>query len=440
MKIRSQENFSSAKKAWENIVSQKSKEFKKMTIRKPIEFILTAGMILFSSLFADTGSVKQAQSTERPHLYQTKQRLMRQKKPKKGKSALQLYSPEALKQTMNYQSLYTGGPWEALPFTLEDVQSAALPPYLDWRELEGVTAIDIQPEDGCGGCWIYAATAVFESLIKINLGLEVDLSEEQISSCLRNGNHTGIAWQAFNFMQYNGVTTEEFIPCEYTFPRCNPSPPNSDMYYLHDHWIVAMWETPLPERVKIMKYAILNYGPVASGFIVYTDWGNYRSGVYLHDGVSPYGGHHSIAVVGWVDDESIPNGGYWIVKNDFGEEWGEDGFFRIGYGECEIDMTFMFAQWNPDTQDPIFAVKVGTRYFYVGEDIRLNISARVPEGNYPFYQAVNLPMGANYDSSTGLFTWTPTESQMGAHEIEFIAAYDNFSASQTGVIIIVPKR
>ena len=179
---------------------------------------------------------------------------------------------------MNYQSYIGGGSWDALPFTKEDVENAEYPPSFDWRELDGVTAIDIQPEDGCGGCWVYAATAVFESIIKIKSGLEVDLSEEQISSCLPNGNHTGIAWQAFNFIQSDGVTTEEHAPCAYDFPICDYDL-NSDTYYLHDHWILAMWELSLSQRVKILKYAIQNYGPVAGGFIVYSDWGSYRSGV-----------------------------------------------------------------------------------------------------------------------------------------------------------------
>lgn len=358
---------------------------------------------------------------------------------KRGRSANQLYTIESIMHTLNYFPIEASGPWDCLPFTVEDVDNAVYPLHFDWRELGGVTAIDTQPDYGCGGCWVYAATAVFESLIKIRSGLEVDLSEEHISSCLRNGNHTGIAWQAFNFMQSNGVTTEEHIPCDFLFPVCDYEM-NPDYYYLNDNWILGMYDLPLAERVRIMKYAIQNYGPVAGGFIVYEDWGDYRSGVYIHDDQSPYAGHHSIAIVGWADDASIPTGGYWIVKNDFGEEWGENGFFRIGYGECEIDMAIMFARWDPDTPYPVFSVKVGTRYYYTGESIQLDVSARVPEGNTPLYQAVGLPSGASYDQTTGLFTWTPAADQTGIHEIGFIAFYDTFETSQTGTIIIVPRH
>lgn len=35
---------------------------------------------------------------------------------------------------------------------------------------------------------------------------------------------------------------------------------------------------------------------------------------------------------------------------------------------------------------------------------------------------------------------TPAESQIGVHEIEFIAYFDTFQTAQTGVIIIVPQH
>ena len=358
---------------------------------------------------------------------------------RKDKSALDLYPRKILMQTLNSRPADTGGSWACLPFSLDDVNSAVLPSGLDWRALGGVTPIDNQGDNGCGGCWVYAATAVFESLIKIRTQRDIDLSEEQISSCLRNGNNTGIAWQAFNYIQANGVTTEEHIACDYSFPVCDYEE-NDDYFYLNDHWILSLYEFSLEDRVKIMKYAIQNFGPVAGGFIVYEDWWIYQSGIYIHDPQSPYLGHHSIAIVGWADDASLPNGGYWIVKNDLSAEWGEDGYFRIGYGECDIDEAFMFAHWNPDTPAPVFATKVGTRYFTAGDTIELDISARVPEGHSPGYQAVGLPEGADYDENTGLFTWTPEDSQTGVHEIEFFAYYDIYTSSQTGFLCVVSRR
>jgi C1A family cysteine protease len=39
--------------------------------------------------------------------------------------------------------------------------------------------------------------------------------------------------------------------------------------------------------------------------------------------------NHAILIVGWKDDDSIGNGGYWICKNSWDTDWGYDGFFNI---------------------------------------------------------------------------------------------------------------
>ncbi len=48
-------------------------------------------------------------------------------------------------------------------------------------------------------------------------------------------------------------------------------------------------------------------------------WGRYRGG-------------HLVTLVGWDDTNQS-----WICKNSWGKDWGEDGWFRIKYGECGIE-------------------------------------------------------------------------------------------------------
>jgi C1A family cysteine protease len=47
--------------------------------------------------------------------------------------------------------------------------------------------------------------------------------------------------------------------------------------------------------------------------------------------------NHQVVIVGWKNDNSISNGGYWIIKNSFSSEWGYNGFFNLEYGSLNID-------------------------------------------------------------------------------------------------------
>ena len=80
-----------------------------------------------------------------------------------------------------------------------------------------------------------------------------------------------------------------------------------------------------------IKSFIATKGPVDACFIVYADFFSYTSGVYQHVSGDVAGGH-CVAIVGYND-----NPGYWICKNSWGSGWGEQGYFRIAYGECGIE-------------------------------------------------------------------------------------------------------
>ena len=71
-----------------------------------------------------------------------------------------------------------------------------------------------------------------------------------------------------------------------------------------------------------------------TGFEVYHDFFNYKSGVYQHV-TGDLAGGHAVKMVGWgITDDGVE---YWICANSWGPEWGEKGFFRIKTGEGQID-------------------------------------------------------------------------------------------------------
>ena len=72
-----------------------------------------------------------------------------------------------------------------------------------------------------------------------------------------------------------------------------------------------------------------------TGFQVYKDFFSYKSGIYKK--TSPfwdYAGGHAVKIIGWGNEAGT---NYWIAANSWGPKWGENGFFKIAFGQCGFD-------------------------------------------------------------------------------------------------------
>lgn len=82
---------------------------------------------------------------------------------------------------------------------------------------------------------------------------------------------------------------------------------------------------------------IYHWGPCCSGFVIYEDFLDWDGfGIYEWDGVSDVVGGHAIVLMGWGEENGKK---YWIVRNSWGKEWGDKGYFKIlrGVNHCEIE-------------------------------------------------------------------------------------------------------
>lgn len=216
-------------------------------------------------------------------------------------------------------------------FTAMQPAQFALPAAVDWRNKNGNWVTSVKDQSSCGSCVSFATCATIESAIRIACGsstMAVDLSEAYQFFC-GCGNCCASGWNfqpSLDFAKNTGVALETHWPYQPTDQPCKTNVP----IYTR----ITGWNRQL--TVNERKTALVNKGPLVAGMAVYSDFYNYSSGVYRRTS-NDLRGYHAICVVGYDDGHEA-----WICKNSWGTGWGENGFFRIGYGECDIDARFPF--------------------------------------------------------------------------------------------------
>ncbi len=226
---------------------------------------------------------------------------------------------------------------DMMPTPEEGDQNVAFPPSrlyddsLDWRNHNGKNYITrVQDQGACGSCVCFGLLAQAEGVINIKADVERpdwDLSEQELMSCGPGGCSGWNNPDAQNWFRAVGVSEEACFPY-----MANDAIPCSDRCtrYEFTKRKSSAWSYTSPGGIiGIKEYC--QYGPIHVDFIVYEDFYSYNGGVYEHTWGGMEGGH-SVAIVGWNDADSC-----WIVKNSWGKNWGEDGYFRIKWGECQID-------------------------------------------------------------------------------------------------------
>ena len=225
-----------------------------------------------------------------------------------------------------------------------------VPAALDWRNHEGSSWVTpVRNQGACGSCWAFSAVAQVESwkmVFESDPALMPDLSEQYILTESGAGSCGGGSYEkALTFMQDQGVPPEAFLPYyavdEWPCPELTEEWA-SQIVQIPDWGYVTLGEAP----VETIKQALLRH-PVSAGFTVYSDFDFYQSGIYRHVFGEEEGGH-AILIVGWSDADSC-----WICKNSWGPYWGENGFFRIKWGECGMGSHVAFVYDHHSENAPV---------------------------------------------------------------------------------------
>lgn len=218
--------------------------------------------------------------------------------------------------------------------------SSDLPEHFDSREQWPDCIHEIRNQGHCGSCWAHAASEVLSDrfCIASNGQVNVVLSPQDMVSCdwFDHGCNGGILTTSWVYLKYFGIVTDDCKPyvsgdgkvpwCPLLKSQCTNSNVEYKKYKASTFYSLA--------SIDEIKRNIFEKGPVETGFMVYSDFMNYKGGIYRKSGSASMLGGHAVKIIGWGRENETE---YWIVANSWGTSWGENGHFRIAFKECGIE-------------------------------------------------------------------------------------------------------
>jgi len=198
---------------------------------------------------------------------------------------------------------------------------------IDWVA-KGMTT-PIKNQGQCGSCWAFSATETIESANLI-AGRQVPHgSEQEIVDCDTNdsGCDGGDPREAIRWVQsQGGQETNNCYPYTAQDGNCMQSScqPSSALQ--------VSSVVPIPGDESSMYQSLQSY-PLSICCDA-SQWQYYNGGVLTADqcGTSI---DHAIQLTGFSPNQ----GGYWIVRNSWGADWGEQGFIYLSYGQNTCGIT-----------------------------------------------------------------------------------------------------
>jgi len=221
----------------------------------------------------------------------------------------------------------------------------------------------------CGSCWAHGALSALADRIKIirqGKGPEINLAVQHVLNCINEGaDWQGSCYGGWTLSVYSwihriteatgvGISYETSQPymacssdssfgfCKFADWSCTPMnvartcstfPDNGgDCKGLEHYPHATITEYGALSTAEDMKAEIKARGPITCGidanYLV-----NYEGGIITNEGEEI---DHIVSVTGWGYHEETDTP-YWIVRNSWGEYWGEMGFCRVAFGALKLE-------------------------------------------------------------------------------------------------------
>lgn len=198
-----------------------------------------------------------------------------------------------------------------------------VPDSIDWRQLKVVNPV--QDQGQCGSCWAFAAVQVAESYWALKSSELIKFSESNIVDCVDVCSGCSGGWSSygleyvrrFQHGYFNLLSDYQYVPvtgdCKFDlYPKVG-GVGSIDFAFEYD-------ENDLKSKVGTIGVAAIS---IDAG---HPTFHNYQGGIYDEPACSSTQLDHGVGLVGYGTENNID---YWIVRNSWGNIWGEHGYIRM---------------------------------------------------------------------------------------------------------------
>jgi len=216
-----------------------------------------------------------------------------------------------------------------------------LPASVDWRQKGVVSSVNDQAQ--CGSCWSFATTETLESFWALSTGTLTKLSEQQILDCTPNPQHcggTGGCEGGTCEIAFDQIIKQGGLASGKTYPydsgngedfKCRFDPKKTPPVAKVSGYV----DLPSNQYDPVMN-AVATLGPLAI-VVDASDWSMYDGGIFDDCNQASPDLDHGVQLVGYGTSNDQD---YWLVRNSWGQGWGESGYIRLKRSakvECGTD-------------------------------------------------------------------------------------------------------
>lgn len=246
-------------------------------------------------------------------------------------------SRDSSTKKVSIKPIYSGGSSvfdNHLPQSAQDssqimIGGVSVPSYLDWRDADIISPI--KDQNNCKGCYAFSAIAALEANNALHNDDFTRLSEQEVVDCSEenDGCEGGLPSLVFDYVKKKGISSEKEYPYKNLEEAASCTRKSRGKKFSAINGYVFV------KKGVLSLIKALQFGPVATLSYASNEFKYYDSGVYDGEGcdgmTKP---NHSSLVVGYNLQTPKP---YFILKNAWGIEWGDNGIYKMSIGPLSDD-------------------------------------------------------------------------------------------------------